>query len=121
MIPCRVLLVEDNEDDAELTQWALGQVGLRDVQVAWDGAEALATLKAGPAPDLVLLDLRLPLVDGLEVLARLRSDPDLKGLTVIVLSSSESPLDRAACQALGVTAYLSKPLDGKVLLTYLPD
>jgi CheY-like chemotaxis protein len=118
MTASRVLLVEDNEDDAELTLWALGQVGLKEVQVAWDGAEALAVLKAGPAPDLVLLDLRLPLVDGLEVLARLRSDPDLKGLKVIVLSSSESPLDKAACQALGVTAYLGKPLDGQALLTH---
>jgi CheY-like chemotaxis protein len=115
----RILLVEDNEDDVELTLWALGQVGLKDVTVAWDGAEALRVLQAGPPADLVLLDLRLPLVDGLEVLARLRSDPVLKAIQVAVLTSSENPMDIAACRSLGVTAYLGKPLDGKALLAAL--
>ena len=115
----RILLVEDNGDDAELTLWALGQVGMTDVQVAWDGAEALRMLQEGPSYDLVLLDLRLPLVDGLEVLARLRSSPDLKHLKVVILTSSENPKDKAACQSLGVTAYLGKPLAGKRLLSLL--
>ena len=119
MTSIRILLVEDNADDAELTTWALAQVGLRDVAVAWDGAQALASLQAGPLPDLVLLDLKLPLVDGLEVLARMRSDPALKGIKVVVLTSSENPLDKAACRALGVTAYLGKPLSGKALLEHL--
>ena len=115
----RVLLVEDNADDVELTLWALGEIGLTSVEVAWDGAEALRMLQAGPVPDLVLLDLRLPLVDGLEVLARLRSDQELKAIKVVVLTSSENPLDKAACQSLGVTAYLGKPLDGSALLRSL--
>ena len=115
----RVLLVEDNRDDVELTLWALGELGLDQVAVAWDGAEALRLLKQGPLPDLVLLDLRLPLVDGLEVLARMRSDQELKAIKVIVLTSSENPMDKAACQGLGVTAYLGKPLDGAALLKHL--
>jgi CheY-like chemotaxis protein len=115
----RVLLVEDNADDVELTLWALSEVGLKDVTVAWDGAQALTLLREGLAPGLVLLDLRLPLVDGLEVLSRLRCCPEFKAIKVVVLTSSEDPLDRASCQALGVTAYLGKPLDGKALVSRL--
>ena len=115
----RILLVEDNADDAELTLWALGQVGLTEVQVAWDGAEALRVLQEDPGVTLVLLDLRLPLVDGLEVLASLRSFPTLKHLKVVILTSSENPMDQAACQSLGVTAYLGKPLVGKILMRIL--
>jgi len=119
MTRTRILLVEDNADDVELTRWALAEAGHTDVTVAPDGAEALRLLKGGLAVDLVLLDLRLPLVDGLEVLARMRSDPALKPLKVIVLTSSENPKDVAACQALGVAAYLGKPLDGAALNRHL--
>ena len=118
MNPLRVLLVEDNRDDAELAVWALREVGITEVAVAWDGTHALELL-GSITPDLVLLDLRLPLMDGLDVLAEIRRDPRLKHLRVIILTSSENPRDMAACQALGVTAFLSKPLDGELLLTYL--
>jgi two-component system response regulator len=115
----RVLLVEDDSDDVELTRWSLGQIGIDQIEVAMDGAQAMDLLRNRPLPGLVLLDLRLPLVDGLEVLARLRSDPELKAIPVAVLTSSENPLDRTACLALGVAAYLSKPLDGAVLKAVL--
>ena len=115
----KVLLVEDNVDDVELTLDALGELGVVQVEVACDGVEALDRLQRGPVPDLLLLDLRLPLVDGLEVLARLRSQQDLKAIKVVVLTSSESPRDMAVCKSLGVTAYLSKPLDCKQLRIYL--
>lgn len=114
-----MLLVEDNADDVELTLWALRETGQTQVTVAWDGMEALKLLKGGLAVELVLLDLRLPLVDGLEVLARLRSDPALKPIKVVVLTSSENPKDMAACKALGVAAYLSKPLAKADLKPYL--
>ena len=119
MTNLRIMLVEDNADDAELALWALGEVGLKDVQVAWDGAQALRVLQEDAGFDLVLLDLRLPLVDGLEVLARLRSSPALKHLAVVILTSSENPMDKAACQSLGVTAYLGKPLVGTSLVKAL--
>ena len=119
MTPTRILLVEDNADDAELTLWALGEAGLDSVTLARDGAEALRLLLGGLGVDLVLLDLRLPLLDGLEVLGRMRSDPTLKPLRVVVLTSSENPMDMAACKALGVAAYLSKPLDVRNLLRHL--
>lgn len=116
-----VLVVEDNADDLELTLWALEAVGVdrEQVTVATDGREALGLLMDGPAPTLMLLDLRLPLVDGLEVLARMRSDQNLKGIKVVVLTSSENPRDQAVCQALGVAAYLGKPLDGELLRALL--
>ena len=119
MSELQILLVEDHPDDAELTLWALGKVGLHAVQTVRDGAEALRVLKEGPAVDLVLLDLRLPLVDGLEVLARMRSDQELKGIKVMVLTSSENPRDKAICQSLGVCADLGKPLDPEALLKHL--
>ena len=115
----RVLLVEDNEDDVELTLDALGDLGMKEVAVASDGAEALELLQVLPRPDLVLLDLRLPMLDGLEVLARMRIAPDLKSIKVVVLTSSENPRDVAVCRSLGVTAYLSKPLNGEALLECL--
>jgi CheY-like chemotaxis protein len=115
----RVLLVEDDSDDVELTRWSLGQIGIDQIEVALDGSQAMNRLRHRPLPGLVLLDLRLPLVDGLEVLARLRSDPELKAIPVVVLTSSENPLDRTACLALGVAAYLSKPLDGAALKAVL--
>lgn len=115
----RVLVVEDNADDVELTLDALEELNFAQVEVASDGAQALTLLQRGPVPDLVLLDLRLPLLDGLEVLARLRSSQALKAIKVVVLTSSESPRDMAVCQSLGVTGYLGKPLNGAALLACL--
>ena len=111
----KILVVEDDPDDAELTLWSLRAQGIEQVTLASDGSEALRLLGEGLAPQVVLLDLRLPLVDGLEVLTRMRSDQALKAIKVIVLTSSENPRDQAVCQGLGVTAYLGKPLDAKLL------
>ncbi len=116
-----VLLVEDNCDDEELALWSLKKAGITAVSVARDGSAALTAL-ADPdlsLPDLVLLDLRLPKVDGVEVLRQLRAAPRSKDLKVIVLTSSEDPRDKTACEAMGIAAYLTKPLSEKILLQYL--
>ncbi len=114
-----VMLVEDNCDDEELARWALKKLGITRVVVVRDGCEALGML-LGPGrlpllPDLVLLDLRLPRIDGITVLTRLRADERTRLLRVVILTSSEDPRDRETCRNLGVLAFLSKPLKGKVL------
>lgn len=118
-----VLLVEDNCDDEELALWALRKVGITRVTVVRDGAEALNALlldtATSPLPELVLLDLRLPKIDGIDVLKQLRTAERTKNLRVITLSSSEDPRDTSACRELGVVAFLSKPLNEKILLSYL--
>ncbi|TWJ18254.1 response regulator [Geobacter argillaceus] len=122
-----VLLVEDNRDDEELALWSLGKAGLTHVTVAHDGLEALTLLFGSPPsagqepflPDILLLDLRLPKIDGLEVLKQLRSNERTKMLKVFALSSSEDPQDKKICSDLGVIAFLSKPLEREKLLPYL--
>lgn len=110
----RVLLVEDNPDDEFLAKWVLNRVGIAAVSVARDGREALDMLHAekadGALPDLVILDLRLPKIDGLEVLKRIRVDVCTATLPVIVLSSTEDAGDRDSCRRLGIIDFISKPL-----------
>jgi two-component system response regulator len=116
-----VLLVEDNPTDVELTLRALKGKGIRnEFVVARDGAEALDYLFATGAnanrdmrntPPLVLLDLRLPKVDGIEVLYRIKSDERTKQIPVVVLTSSREEPDIAKCYELGVNSYVVKPVD----------
>ena len=106
-----VLLVEDDPDDLELTLAAFDHEGfLPEIQVARDGEEALARLR-GPerAPALVLLDLNIPKISGLEVLSRLREDRALAGTNVVVLSSSDDAREKRAAAELGALAFLRKP------------
>ena len=115
-----VLLVEDNSDDEFLALRAMRKMGITDVKVARDGREAINMLlgddSAGsPQPQIVppaflLLDLRLPKLDGLEVLRKLRSCGRTKDVPVYVLTSSEDPHDKEVCKGLGVIAFLPKPL-----------
>lgn len=106
-----VMLVEDNRDDEELALHALRRAGVLRVEVARDGDQALTRLLSeGPLPGLVLLDLRLPKVDGIEVLRTVRSGERTRELTVVVLSSSEDPRDLSACEDLGVVSVVPKPL-----------
>jgi two-component system response regulator len=116
-----VLLVEDNPDDEALTLRAFKKSNLRNrVVVAHDGVEALDYLfatgafvgrEADDAPQLILLDLKLPKVDGLEVLARLRSDERTRTLPVVVLTSSKEQEDLVASYSLGANSYIRKPVD----------
>ncbi|MDR7489151.1 MAG: response regulator [Armatimonadota bacterium] len=113
-----ILLVEDNPDDVALTLRALrGHHIANRVVVAEDGAEALAYLfqERGSAQDalpaVVLLDLKLPKVDGLEVLRRLRADERTKWLPVVILTSSREEQDLVAGYVLGANSYVRKPVD----------
>jgi two-component system, response regulator len=109
-----ILLVEDNADDEALTIRALEQHGVVG-QVARDGAEALDVLLGGDhdgqLPELVLLDLKLPKVDGLEVLRRIRADERTAQLPVVVLTASTEESDVMKSYAGGATSFVSKPVD----------
>jgi two-component system, response regulator len=116
-----ILLVEDNPTDAELTLRALKKRNLANrVHCVKDGAEALDFLfctgayaeRAGRnAPRLVLLDLKLPKVDGIEVLARIKRDPGTRTVPVVVLTSSAEERDIVESYKLGVNSYIVKPVD----------
>ena len=116
----RLLLVEDNPNDIELTLMALAEHNLaNEVVVAHDGEEALDYLhrrgafenREGGNPTVVLLDLKMPKVDGLTVLREIRSHPDLKLIPVVLLTSSNEESDIAEGYHLGVNAYVVKPVD----------
>jgi CheY-like chemotaxis protein len=113
VIPQSILLVEDNSDDEFLAMHALRKAGVAAISVARDGEEALAVLWAvdWPLPELLLLDLRLPKIDGLELMAKLHSNDRTRSLPIIVLSSSEDPRDHEACRQFGIHTFISKPLD----------
>ena len=108
-----ILLVEDNPDDAALTELALRGDIRASLQVARDGQEALDYLfnGANDLPRLVLLDLRLPNIDGLEVLRRIREDDRTRLTPVVVLTSSNAPNDIAASYRLGANSYVRKPIN----------
>ena len=109
-----VLLVEDNPDDEELTLRSLKQCNLaNEIVVARDGVEALAILhnEAQPLnPCVVLLDLKLPKLDGLGVLKRIREHPQTRALPVVVLTSSAEDSDILATYDLGANSYVRKPV-----------
>jgi CheY-like chemotaxis protein len=116
-----ILLVEDNPYDEELTLRALKARNLAGrIHVVRDGAEALdfifcsgayAGRRAKDMPKLVLLDLKLPKVDGLQVLERIKSDPQTHNIPVVVLSSSNQDRDILRSYRLGVNSYIVKPVD----------
>jgi two-component system response regulator len=116
-----ILLVEDNPDDEKLTLRALKKNNIgNDVVVARDGVEALDYLfgtgsysgrNMSIMPQVILLDLKLPKLDGLEVLRRLRSDERTKLLPVVILTSSNEEQDRVQGYGLGANSYVRKPVD----------
>jgi two-component system, response regulator len=116
-----ILLVEDNADDEKLTLRALQKNNIRNqVVIARDGAEALDFLFATGAhagrslelmPQVILLDLKLPKLSGLEVLRRLRTDNRTKLLPVVILTSSNEEQDRITSYGLGANSYVRKPVD----------
>jgi two-component system response regulator len=108
-----ILLVEDNPNDAELTQRALkkSDIGAR-LAIARDGAEALEYLLGNrPRPKVVFLDLKLPKIDGIEVLRRVRSEERTRCLPIVVLTSSQEERDINECYKLGVNSYVVKPVE----------
>jgi two-component system response regulator len=115
-----ILLVEDDPNDVELTLEALAEYRVaNEVMVLHDGAEALDYLyrrgrfedRAGGSPAVVLLDLKMPKVDGLTVLKTIKGDPALKSVPVVILTSSREERDLVESYALGVNAFVVKPVD----------
>ena len=116
----RILIVEDDPKDVELTLTALKEYNLaNEVVVTRDGEEALDylycrgnfTTRTNDNPAVLLLDLKLPKVDGLEVLQQIKSDEKLRMIPVVVLTSSREEKDMVASYKLGVNAYVVKPVD----------
>ena len=115
-MPIEVLLVEDSPGDVRLTQEAFREANKEiHMHVASDGVEAMAFLRRegvyvnAPRPDLILLDLNLPKMDGRQVLALIKADPRLKTIPTVVLTTSELEADVATSYDLQVNCYLSKP------------
>jgi DNA-binding response OmpR family regulator len=116
----RILMVEDDPNDVELTMTALAEYNLaNEVVVTRDGAEALDYLycrgsfanRTNDNPAVLLLDLKLPKIDGLQVLKQIKSDDKLRVIPVVVLTSSREERDMVASYRLGVNAYVVKPVD----------
>lgn len=116
-----ILLVEDNEDDIELALHALEEYHIANrIHVVRDGAEALDFIFARgvysdrnttDCPRVILLDLKLPLVDGLEVLRQIKSDPRTRRIPVVVMTASSQEIDVVRSYDLGVNSYIVKPVD----------
>jgi CheY-like chemotaxis protein len=116
-----ILLVEDEPEDVELTRRAFRKAGMTNAMyVARDGAEALDFLFATgahqgrserPLPAVILLDLKLPKLDGIEVLRRIKADKRTRTIPVVILTGSHRDRDMAACRALGAERYIAKPVD----------
>ncbi len=116
--PRHILLIEDNPADVELTRQCFRESRvLNEVHTATDGDTALAFLRRSgpfatvPRPDLVLLDLNLPGIDGREILASIKRDPDLQTIPVIVLTTSDADDDIREAYRLQANSYLRKPVD----------
>lgn len=106
-----LLLVDDDDSDAELFRLAAGETGLPfSIVTASSGEEALERALGGsPPPSVVVLDLKMPGISGLDTLARLREDPRTRGIYAVVLTSSDLPSDKAEALRLGCDQYLTKP------------
>jgi CheY-like chemotaxis protein len=116
----KILLAEDNPNDVELTLAALAENHLaNEVVVVRDGEEALDYLyhqkgfasRPGGNPALMLLDLKMPKIDGIEVLRRVKADPGMRSIPIVVLTSSREEQDVVRSYDLGVNAYVVKPVD----------
>lgn len=129
--PIDILLVEDNAADVRLTQEVLTDSKVtNNLSVANDGAEALLRLrqqgkfKGTPRPDLILLDLNLPVKDGREVLAQIKNDPELMAIPVVVLTTSKAEEDIVRTYNLHANCYITKPVDLEQFVTvvnYIED
>lgn len=126
-----ILIVEDTPQDLELTQRALRKANLTNhIQVARDGAEALEFIfcegahsgrKIDNGPRVILLDLKLPKVDGIEVLRRIKADPRTNAIPVVVLTSSKEQKDVVESYRLGVNSYIVKPVNFERFVTAVQE
>jgi two-component system, chemotaxis family, response regulator Rcp1 len=122
--PLEVLLVEDNEGDIEMTQRAFRDgTPPCNISVANDGAEAMDFLRkrgkfsGAPTPRIILIDLNMPRMDGKQFLKTVKEDRELKGIPVVMLTSSQSPADIRECYELQASCYVVKPFDAKEFMS----
>ncbi len=118
-MPGHVILIEDEANIAEAIRFILTRDGCR-VTVEPDGARAMALI-AAERPDLVILDLMLPGIGGLEILGRLRADPGLAALPVLMLTAKGQGRDREAAERAGVSAFMTKPFDNSEIRARVRD
>ncbi len=106
-----IMLVEDSPADVFMIKESLNEAGLEyQATVLGDGEDAIASLRDGPRPDLLILDLNLPKIDGYDVVETVRRNPELSDVPVVILSSSSMPRDRQRAETLGRTRYIIKPI-----------
>lgn len=126
----RIVLVEDNPNDVELITRVFRKHNIANgMTVLKDGAEALAYLlgeentieEAGNAPKVILLDLKLPKVDGIEVLSRIKADVRTAGIPVVILTSSSEQWDLNKCYKLGANSYVTKPIKSTEFAKVMAD
>ncbi len=109
-----ILVVEDQEDNRQILRDLLGNAGF-DLVEAENGEQALAAV-AKRRPDLILMDIQLPIMDGYEATRRIRADPEMKGIPIIAVTSYALTGDEAKALAVGCNAYVTKPYSPRALL-----
>ncbi|NDF11954.1 MAG: response regulator [Proteobacteria bacterium] len=122
--PFRLLMIDDNENDAEMATRALRDYTIPcELVYAREGASALERLNTPgePVPSLILLDLSMPKMDGLEFLEQVKANPRLRPIPVVMFTSSESPAQIRQCYARYASCYIVKPFDGKEFTKVLRD
>ncbi len=115
----RILVVEDQEDNRQILRDLFGSVGYEMFE-AIDGEAGVAAAKK-ERPDLILMDIQLPLLDGYEATRRIKADPDLKGIPVIVVTSYALSGDEMKARAAGCDGYVTKPYSSRQLLTKIRE
>ncbi len=115
----RILVVEDHEDNRQILRDLLGAAGFEMIE-AHDGAAALSTASA-TKPDLILMDIQLPIVDGYEATRRIKADPALKAIPIIAVTSYALSGDEEKARAAGCDAYVAKPYSPRQLLAKIRE
>jgi len=115
----RILVVEDQEDNRQILRDLLSSVGY-DMSEAWDGETGVAAAKA-QRPDLILMDIQLPLLDGYEATRRIKADPELKSIPIIVVTSYALSGDEGKARAAGCDDYVTKPYSPRQLLAKIKE
>ena len=115
----RILVVEDQEDNRQILRDLLGSVGY-ELTEAWDGEAAVAAAKQH-RPDLILMDIQMPLMDGYEATRRIKADPELKSIPIIVVTSYALSGDESKAREAGCDAYITKPYSPRQLLAKVKE
>ena len=115
----RILVVEDQEDNRQILRDLLGSVGY-EMTEAWDGASGVAAAKE-QRPDLILMDIQMPVMDGYEATRRIKAEPDLKAIPIIVVTSYALSGDEGKARDAGCDAYITKPYSPRQLLAKIRE